>query len=128
MNVAAGRIANRLDLGGTNYTVDAACASSLAAVDLGARELEAGTSDMVLAGGVDAIQNPFAYLCFTKTHALSPTGRCRPFDAAADGIVISEGVAMRRAQAPGRRRARRRPHLRRDPRRRRARATAATAA
>jgi acyl transferase domain-containing protein/NAD(P)H-dependent flavin oxidoreductase YrpB (nitropropane dioxygenase family) len=93
MNVAAGRIANRLDLGGANYTVDAACASSLAAIGLAARELQAGTSDMVLAGGVDAIQNPFAYLCFAKTHALSPNGHCRPFDAAADGIAISEGFA-----------------------------------
>ena len=65
------------------------------------------------------MQNPFAYLCFSKTHALSPDGRCRPFDAAADGIVISEGVARRRAQAAGRRRARRRPHLRRDQGRRR---------
>jgi acyl transferase domain-containing protein/NAD(P)H-dependent flavin oxidoreductase YrpB (nitropropane dioxygenase family) len=93
MNVASGRIANRLDFGGTNYTVDAACASSLSAIGLGARELQMGTSDMVLAGGVDAIQNPFAYLCFAKTHALSPTGRCRPFDATADGIAISEGFA-----------------------------------
>jgi acyl transferase domain-containing protein/NAD(P)H-dependent flavin oxidoreductase YrpB (nitropropane dioxygenase family)/NADP-dependent 3-hydroxy acid dehydrogenase YdfG len=93
MNVASGRIANRLDFGGTNFTVDAACASSLSAIGLGARELQVGTSDMVLAGGVDAIQNPFAYLCFAKTHALSPTGRCRPFDASADGIAISEGFA-----------------------------------
>ncbi|HEX8855744.1 MAG TPA: beta-ketoacyl synthase N-terminal-like domain-containing protein, partial [Thermoleophilaceae bacterium] len=93
MNVAAGRIANRLDFGGANFTVDAACASSLAAIGLGARELQSGTSDMVLAGGVDAIQNPFAYLCFSKTHALSPNGHCRPFDAAADGIAISEGFA-----------------------------------
>jgi acyl transferase domain-containing protein/NAD(P)H-dependent flavin oxidoreductase YrpB (nitropropane dioxygenase family)/NADP-dependent 3-hydroxy acid dehydrogenase YdfG len=93
MNVAAGRIANRLDFGGTNYTVDAACASSLGAIGLAARELQIGTSDMVLAGGVDAIQNPFAYLCFAKTHALSPSGHCRPFDAAADGIAISEGFA-----------------------------------
>ncbi len=93
MNVAAGRIANRLDFGGTNYTVDAACASSLGAIGLAARELQVGTSDMVLAGGVDAIQNPFAYLCFAKTHALSPTGRSRPFDASADGIAISEGFA-----------------------------------
>jgi acyl transferase domain-containing protein/NAD(P)H-dependent flavin oxidoreductase YrpB (nitropropane dioxygenase family)/NAD(P)-dependent dehydrogenase (short-subunit alcohol dehydrogenase family)/acyl carrier protein len=93
MNVAAGRIANRLDFGGTNYTVDAACASSLAAISLGARELQTGTSDVVLAGGVDAIQNPFSYLCFSKTHALSPRGKCRPFDATADGIAISEGFA-----------------------------------
>ncbi len=93
MNVAAGRIANRLDFGGTNYTVDAACASSLSAISLAARELQMGTSDMALAGGVDAIQNPFAYLCFAKTRALSPHGRCRPFDAEADGIAISEGFA-----------------------------------
>jgi acyl transferase domain-containing protein/NAD(P)H-dependent flavin oxidoreductase YrpB (nitropropane dioxygenase family)/NAD(P)-dependent dehydrogenase (short-subunit alcohol dehydrogenase family)/acyl carrier protein len=93
MNVAAGRIANRLDFGGTNYTVDAACASSLAAIGLATKELQMGTSDMALAGGVDAIQNPFAYLCFAKTHALSPRGRCRPFDATADGIAISEGFA-----------------------------------
>jgi acyl transferase domain-containing protein/NAD(P)H-dependent flavin oxidoreductase YrpB (nitropropane dioxygenase family)/NAD(P)-dependent dehydrogenase (short-subunit alcohol dehydrogenase family)/acyl carrier protein len=94
LNVAAGRVANRFDLGGVNYTVDAACASSLAAVYLAARELEAGTSDMVLVGGADTVQNPFAYLCFSKTHALSPSGRCRTFDEKADGIAISEGIAM----------------------------------
>ncbi len=93
MNVAAGRVANRFDLGGTNYTVDAACASSLAAVYLAVSDLQAGTSDVVIVGGVDAIQNPFAFLCFSKTQALSPTGRCRPFDAEADGIAISEGFA-----------------------------------
>jgi len=93
MNVAAGRIANRLDFGGTNFTVDAACGSSLAAVTLGVRDLQARNSDMVVVGGVDAIQNPFAFLCFSKTQALSPTGRCKPFDASADGIAISEGFA-----------------------------------
>jgi acyl transferase domain-containing protein/NAD(P)H-dependent flavin oxidoreductase YrpB (nitropropane dioxygenase family)/NAD(P)-dependent dehydrogenase (short-subunit alcohol dehydrogenase family)/acyl carrier protein len=91
MNVAAGRIANRLDLGGANYTVDAACASGLAAISLAAQDLRSGRSDMAIAGGVDAIQTPFAYLCFAKTQALSPSGRCRPFDAEADGIAISEG-------------------------------------
>jgi acyl transferase domain-containing protein/NAD(P)H-dependent flavin oxidoreductase YrpB (nitropropane dioxygenase family) len=94
LNVAAGRVANRYDLGGVNYTIDAACASSLAAVYAAVRELEAGSSDMVVAGGVDTMQNPFAYLCFSKTQALSPTGRCRPFDNNADGIVISEGLAI----------------------------------
>jgi acyl transferase domain-containing protein/NAD(P)H-dependent flavin oxidoreductase YrpB (nitropropane dioxygenase family)/NADP-dependent 3-hydroxy acid dehydrogenase YdfG len=94
VNVAAGRVANRFDLGGVNYTVDAACASSLAAVYLAVRELETGTSDLVVAGGADTVQNPFAYLCFSKTHALSPSGRCHTFDESADGIAISEGLAM----------------------------------
>ena len=50
-------------------------------------------ADMVILGGVDTVQNPFTYLAFSKTQAFSPRGRCRPFDASADGIVISEGVA-----------------------------------
>jgi malonyl CoA-acyl carrier protein transacylase/NAD(P)-dependent dehydrogenase (short-subunit alcohol dehydrogenase family)/acyl carrier protein len=49
---------------------------------------------MVIVGGVDTMQNPFTYLCFSKTHALSPRGRCRTFDESADGIAISEGIAM----------------------------------
>src|SRR5207302_10857515 len=92
-NVTAGRIANRLDLGGANYTVDAACGSSLAAAALAVRELETGAAEMVILGGVDTVQNPFTYLAFSKTQAFSPRGRCRPFAAGADGIVISEGVA-----------------------------------
>ena len=111
LNVTAGRIANRLNLGGANYTVDAACGSSLAAASLAVRELETGAADMVILGGVDTVQNPFTYLAFSKTQAFSPRGRCRPFDASADGIVISEGVAARRSQATGRRRTRRRPDL-----------------
>ncbi|MFN3532165.1 MAG: beta-ketoacyl synthase N-terminal-like domain-containing protein, partial [Candidatus Brocadia sp.] len=94
LNVAAGRVANRFDFGGVNYTVDAACASSLAAVYLAVRELENETSDMVIVGGTDTLQNPFSYLCFSKTQALSPRGRCRTFDESADGIVISEGIAI----------------------------------
>jgi len=93
LNVTAGRIANRLNLGGANYTVDAACGSSLAAAAVAVRELETGGADMVILGGVDTVQNPFTYLAFSKTQAFSPRGRCRPFDSGADGIVISEGVA-----------------------------------
>ncbi|MDB1089133.1 SDR family NAD(P)-dependent oxidoreductase [Streptomyces sp. ACA25] len=92
-NVIAGRVANRLDLGGPNYTVDAACASSLAALDQACKELLAGTSDMVLCGAVDTHNGLHDYLMFGSVRALSPTGRCRPFDAAADGIVLAEGVA-----------------------------------
>ena len=61
--------------------------------DLAVRELTTGAADMVVLGGVDTVQNPFTYLAFSKTQAFSPRGRCRPFDAGADGIVISEGVA-----------------------------------
>ncbi|MDF1563271.1 MAG: SDR family NAD(P)-dependent oxidoreductase [Deltaproteobacteria bacterium] len=93
-NVIAGRIANRLDLGGVNYTVDAACASSLAALDLACKELTAHTSDFVLCGGADLHNAIGDYLLFASTHALSPTGRCRTFDAKADGIALGEGVAV----------------------------------
>ncbi|MBT8132444.1 MAG: nitronate monooxygenase, partial [Gammaproteobacteria bacterium] len=94
LNVAAGRAANRFDFGGLNFTVDAACASSLAAVHQGVVELEDGRSDMVVVGGVDTVQGPFGYLCFSQTQALSPRGKCSTFDAEGDGIVISEGIAM----------------------------------
>jgi 3-oxoacyl-(acyl-carrier-protein) synthase/NAD(P)H-dependent flavin oxidoreductase YrpB (nitropropane dioxygenase family) len=92
-NVIAGRIANRLDLGGVNYTVDAACASSLAAIDLACKELASGTSDMVIGGGADLHNSINDYLLFASVHALSPTGKCRTFDAKADGIALGEGVA-----------------------------------
>ncbi|HUD71292.1 MAG TPA: beta-ketoacyl synthase N-terminal-like domain-containing protein, partial [Dongiaceae bacterium] len=94
LNVAAGRVANRFDLGGLNCTVDAACASSLAAIYLAVRELETGAADLAITGGIDTAQNPFMFLCFSKTHAHSPSGRCRTFDASADGIAISEGIAV----------------------------------
>jgi acyl transferase domain-containing protein/NAD(P)H-dependent flavin oxidoreductase YrpB (nitropropane dioxygenase family)/NAD(P)-dependent dehydrogenase (short-subunit alcohol dehydrogenase family) len=93
-NILAGRVANRFDLGGSNFTVNSACASSLTAVDLAAKELESGASNMVIAGGVDIAQDPFAFMSFSKTHTLSPGGRARPFDKSADGIVISEGISV----------------------------------
>lgn len=91
-NVAAGRVANRFDFGGTNYAIDAACASSLAAVNACVTELETGACDVAVAMGADTVQTPYAYVAFSKTHALSPRGQCRPFDASADGIVLSEGI------------------------------------
>ncbi|WP_314176655.1 SDR family NAD(P)-dependent oxidoreductase [Streptomyces winkii] len=91
-NVIAGRIANRLNLGGANYTVDAACASSLTAVDVACKELVTGTSDLVLCGGADLHNGINDYLLFSSVHALSPTGRSSTFDDAADGIALGEGV------------------------------------
>ncbi len=91
-NVIAGRIANRLDLRGVNYTVDAACASSLAAVDVACKELASGASDLVVAGGADVHNGIHDFLMFASVHALSKTGQCKPFDASADGIALGEGV------------------------------------
>lgn len=93
-NVVAGRIANRLDLHGTNCVTDAACASSLAALHLAALELKSGRSDMVVTGGVDTFNDIFMYMCFSKTPALSPTGDARPFDAEGDGTVLGEGLGV----------------------------------
>ncbi|SDD93341.1 Acyl transferase domain-containing protein [Actinokineospora iranica] len=92
-NVISGRIANRLDLGAVNYTVDAACASSLAAVDVACKELAAGTADLMLCGGADLHNAIDDYLLFSSVGALSATGACRTFDANADGIALGEGVA-----------------------------------
>ncbi|MBA4191555.1 MAG: polyketide synthase [Planctomycetaceae bacterium] len=94
LNVAAGRVANRFNLGGPNMAIDAACGSSLAALYAGIRELNDGTSDVAIVMGGDAVQTPYAYVAFSKTYALSPKGRCRPFDAAADGIALAEGVGV----------------------------------
>ncbi|MFI1399295.1 beta-ketoacyl synthase N-terminal-like domain-containing protein, partial [Streptomyces sp. NPDC020681] len=93
-NVVAGRVANRLDLGGINMTIDAACASSLGAVRTAASELLEGRSDTMLVGGCDAENTIFMYLCFSKTPALSKSGRIRPFDKDADGTLIGEGIGM----------------------------------
>jgi acyl transferase domain-containing protein/NAD(P)H-dependent flavin oxidoreductase YrpB (nitropropane dioxygenase family)/NAD(P)-dependent dehydrogenase (short-subunit alcohol dehydrogenase family)/acyl carrier protein len=93
-NVIAGRIANRLDLKGVNYSVDAACASSLTAIELAVKELRSGNSDMVLAGGADFHNGINDFLMFASVQALSPSGRCRSFDADADGVCLGEGIGV----------------------------------
>jgi acyl transferase domain-containing protein/NAD(P)-dependent dehydrogenase (short-subunit alcohol dehydrogenase family)/acyl carrier protein len=93
-NVVAGRIANKLDLGGTNCVVDAACASSLSAVHLASLELQAGRADVVVSGGIDTFNDIFMYMCFSKTPALSPTGDAKPFDVHGDGTILGEGLGV----------------------------------
>ncbi len=94
-NVVAGRIANRFDLGGMNCVIDAACASSLAAMKMAIDQLWTGAADMVITGGVDAINfDIFMYMCFSKTLAMSRTGDCRPFSDNADGTMLGEGIGM----------------------------------
>ena len=93
-NVVAGRIANKLDLGGCNFVTDAACASSLSAINMAIDELLLGKTDLVISGGVDTLNDIFMYMCFSKTPALSPSGDCRPFSDQADGTLLGEGIAM----------------------------------
>jgi polyketide-type polyunsaturated fatty acid synthase PfaA len=93
-NVIAGRIANRLNLGGINSTIDAACASSLAAVQVAISQLVERRADMMITGGVDTDNSPFTFMCFSKTPAFSKRGEIRPFDAEADGMLAGEGIGM----------------------------------
>jgi len=93
-NVVAGRIANRLNLGGINCVVDAACASSLGALKLAVSELVEHRCDIMLTGGVDTNNSIITYMCFSKTPAISPSGSVKPFDAESDGMMLGEGIGM----------------------------------
>ncbi|MGK5731681.1 beta-ketoacyl synthase N-terminal-like domain-containing protein [Streptomyces sp. URMC 124] len=93
-NFAASRIANRLDLRGPAYTVDAACASSLLAVGQAVGELTAGRCDVMLAGGVHHCHDVTLWSVFARLGALSPTQRIRPFHRDADGVLMGEGTAV----------------------------------
>lgn len=93
-SLTASRIANRLDLQGPAYTVDAACASSLVAVDQAVHELRSGRCDVVLAGGSHHCHDVTFWSVFTQLGALSRTGVMRPFDRRADGLLIGEGTGV----------------------------------
>lgn len=93
-NVMTGRIANRLDLMGPNYIIDAACASSLIAVEAAMEELRRGRADVMLAGGVNTSTSALVYMVFCQLQALSRNSRIRPFDQGADGTLLGEGAGM----------------------------------
>jgi len=90
----AALLARVLGLGGGSFTLDAACASSLYAIHLACADLEAGRVDAVLAGGVSRPQALYTQLGFSQLKALSPSGRCAPFDTKADGLVVGEGAGI----------------------------------
>ena len=92
-NVISGRVANVFNLEGPNFTVDAACASSLAAIMNAVNGLRAGFMDLALAGGVDAAMHPSSFIKFCKVGALSADGS-RPFDAGANGFIMGEGAGI----------------------------------
>jgi polyketide-type polyunsaturated fatty acid synthase PfaA len=93
-NVVTGRITNHFDLGGPNFTTDAACASSFASVAMASYMLRQGDADLVIAGGADTTNDPFTFMCFSKTPALSMSSTCRPFSESSDGTMLGEGIGM----------------------------------
>ncbi len=93
-NLVASRIANRLDLSGSAYTVDAACASTLVAVDHACRELREEAADLAIVGGVHLCHDMAFWSVFSQLGALSRRQEIRPFDRNADGLLIGEGVGM----------------------------------
>lgn len=93
-NFTTGRIANRFDCMGTNFTVDAACASSLVALELGVRDLLSGKCDVALVGGAFIISDLTHIAVLTQIQALSHRSEIRPFDQDADGTILGEGVGI----------------------------------
>ncbi|MFB4303351.1 beta-ketoacyl synthase N-terminal-like domain-containing protein [Actinomadura sp. NTSP31] len=91
---AAARIADRFDLRGPAYTLDAACASSLLAVEHAVRALRGGQADAMLAGAVHHAHHATVWSVFSQLRALSPSETIRPFDRAADGTLLAEGTGM----------------------------------
>lgn len=93
-NLVASLVANRLNLGGLAFTLDAACASSLIAVDHAVQELNSGRCNMVIAGGVHLSQNAAFWSIFSQLGALSKQAKIKPFDQSADGLIIGEGAGF----------------------------------
>jgi myxalamid-type polyketide synthase MxaB len=94
LNAAAGRLAYTLGLQGPCMAIDTACSSSLVAVHLAVQSLRSGESNMAIAGGVNAILQPEAFICFNRWGMMAPDGRCKTFDARADGFVRGEGCGI----------------------------------
>lgn len=93
-SLPAALFAHAFGLGGVNYTLDAACASSLFAVKLACDELIAQRADVMLAGGLSRPDSLYTQIGFTQLKALSKSGRCAPFDAKADGLIVGEGCGI----------------------------------
>jgi 3-oxoacyl-(acyl-carrier-protein) synthase/SAM-dependent methyltransferase len=107
LSIAAGRISYVLDARGPSAVVDTSCSSSLTAIHLACNSLALGEADTVIAGAANVMLSPEVTISFTKARMLAPDGRCKTFDATADGYVRGEGCVvvvlkrLRDAQAAG---------------------------
>ncbi len=93
-SVASNRISYTFDLRGPSVSVDTACSSSLVAIHEACKSLWLDEAPVALCGGINMLVHPFPFVGFSKASMLSPTGRCRAFDASGDGYVRSEGAGM----------------------------------
>ena len=94
LNAISGRVAFALGLEGPAVAVDTACSSSLVAVHQACQALHSGDCDLALAGGVNVLLSPVSIIAASRARMLSPVGRCKTFDASADGYVRSEGCGI----------------------------------
>ncbi|MEO8152055.1 MAG: type I polyketide synthase [Rhizobacter sp.] len=93
-SVASGRVSYFLGLQGPALSIDTACSSSLVALHVACQSLRSGESRTALAGGVNLMCSPETTIALTKAHMLAPDGRCKTFDAAADGFARGEGCGV----------------------------------
>ena len=94
LNAISGRVAFALGLEGPAVAVDTACSSALVAVHQACQALHSGDCDLALAGGVNVLLSPVTVIAASRARMLSPVGRCKTFDASADGYVRSEGCGI----------------------------------
>jgi len=93
-SLASGRLSYVLGLSGPSLSLDTACSSSLVAVHLACQSLRQGECSVALAGGVNLMLSPLPTISLCKMHALAPDGRCKSFEAAADGYGRGEGCGV----------------------------------
>lgn len=93
-SLIAGRLAYTFGVHGPALVLDTSCSSSLVAIHLAVQSLRRSECDLALAGGVNVMLSPYGFVLVSKAQALSPEGRCKAFDAAADGYARGEGCGV----------------------------------